>query len=119
MAQLLIQTKQKLKAAVAAAVQKGIEAGDFPAAELPAIQIEIPADSKNGDFSTNAAMALARAFRNNPRKIAEIITANLDLSDLPIQKSDIAGAGFINFYLSDDYYALVLKEALDKVCASY
>ena len=48
MAQLLIQTKQKLKAAVAAAVQKGIEAGDFPAAELPAIQIEIPADSKNG-----------------------------------------------------------------------
>ncbi|MBR2589463.1 MAG: arginine--tRNA ligase [Clostridia bacterium] len=116
MAQLLIQTKQKLKAAVAAAVQKGIEAGDFPAAELPAIQIEIPADSKNGDFSTNAAMALARAFRNNPRKIAEIITANLDLSDLPIQKSDIAGAGFINFYLSEDYYALVLKEALDKGC---
>ena len=114
MAQLLIKTKNNLKQAVAAAVQKGIRNGDFPAAELPEIQIEIPADSKNGDFSTNAAMALARTFRNNPRKIAQIITANLDLSDLPIQQSTIAGAGFINFYLSDDYYALVLQEALEK-----
>ena len=93
MAQLLIQTKENLKAAVAAAVQKGIDNGAFPAADIPAIQIEIPADSKNGDFSTNAAMALARAFRNNPRKIAETIMENLDLGDLKIKKCDIGNIG--------------------------
>ena len=53
MAQILLNTKQNLKAAVLDAVQKGIAAGDFPEAELPPVNIEIPADSKNGDFSTN------------------------------------------------------------------
>ncbi len=114
MAQLLLNTKQNLKAAVLEAIQKGIAAGDFPEAELPPVNIEIPADSKNGDFSTNAAMALARTFRNNPRKIAEIITGNIDLGTLPIAKCEIAGAGFINFYLSEDYYAAVVAEAIEK-----
>ncbi|MBR0415066.1 MAG: arginine--tRNA ligase [Clostridia bacterium] len=114
MAQLLIDTKEALKNAVLAAVQAGIGAGEFPQAELPAIQIEIPADSKNGDFSTNAAMALARAFHNNPRKIAEIILAHIDLAQLPIEKCDIAGAGFINFYVGSAYYAAVVAEALKK-----
>ena len=45
--------------------------GTFPAEPVPAFNTEIPADSKNGDVSTNAAMVCARPFRNNPRKIAE------------------------------------------------
>ena len=114
MAQLLIQTKENLKAAVAAAIQKGIESGNFPQATLPPVQIEIPANSKNGDFSTNAAMALAGVFHNSPRNIATVICENIDLGEMPIARCEIAGAGFINFYLSDDYYALVLAEALEK-----
>ena len=114
MAQLLIETKKNLKQAVLDAVNKGIAEGVFPEAELPEIGIEIPADNKNGDFSTNAAMALARAFRSNPRQIAANIVEKLNLDSLPIAKCDIAGAGFINFYLSEEYYAAVVKEAIDK-----
>ena len=114
MAQLLIETKKNLKQAVLDAVNKGIAEGVFPEAELPEIGIEIPADNKNGDFSTNAAMALARAFKSNPRQIAANIVERLNLDSLPIAKCDIAGAGFINFYLSEEYYAAVVKEAIDK-----
>ena len=114
MAQVLIETKNKLKDAVLCAINKGIENGDFPAADIPEFSIEVPADAKNGDFSANAAMACARAFRNNPRKIGETILANLELGDLPVEKCEIAGAGFINFYLGADFYAAVLSEALEK-----
>lgn len=114
MAQILIDTREKLKAAVISAIEAGIEKGDFPKTEIPEINIEIPAESKNGDLSTNAAMACARAFKNNPRAIAQTIKDNLDLSALPTEKCEIAGAGFINFYLSDSYFAGVLEEVLDK-----
>ncbi|MBQ6381899.1 MAG: arginine--tRNA ligase [Clostridia bacterium] len=114
MAQLLINTKNALKEAVLRAVEAGMQAGEFPQAELPTIGMEIPAERKNGDFSTNAAMALARTFRNNPRAIAEIILAHLDLAALPIARCEIAGAGFINFYVSEAYTAAVVAEALEK-----
>lgn len=114
MAQVLIDTKNKLKIAVLNAINKGIENGDFPAADIPEFSIEVPADAKNGDFSANAAMACARAFHNNPRKIGETILNNLKLGDLPVEKCEIAGAGFINFYLGSDFYSAVLCEALEK-----
>ena len=59
-------------------------------------------------------MACARAFHNNPRKIGETILNNLKLGDLPVEKCEIAGAGFINFYLGSDFYSAVLCEALEK-----
>lgn len=114
MAQILIDTEHKLKKAVSDAIKKGIDNGDFPQSDIPEFGIEVPADAKNGDFSANAAMACARAFRNNPRKIGETILNNLELGDLPVEKCEIAGAGFINFYLSADFYAAVLTEALEK-----
>ena len=70
----------RLKDAVTAAMNKAIEQGKLPKADLPAFIIEIPADNKNGDFATNAAMAGAKAFRMPPFKIAQAITSNLDLS---------------------------------------
>lgn len=114
MAQVLIETKNKLKIAVLNAIKKGMENGDFPAADIPDFSIEVPADAKNGDFSANAAMACARTFHNNPRKIGETVLDYLDTGDLPVEKCEIAGAGFINFYLSSDFYAAVLTEALEK-----
>lgn len=114
MAQVLIETKNKLKIAVLNAIKKGMENGDFPTADIPDFSIEVPADAKNGDFSANAAMACARTFHNNPRKIGETVLDYLDTGDLPVEKCEIAGAGFINFYLSSDFYAAVLTEALEK-----
>ena len=54
-------------------------AGELPEAELTDFKVEIPADRKNGDYSTNAAMAWARAFRRAPAMIAAAITKNIDL----------------------------------------
>ena len=99
-----------LKAAVRAALEKAIESGELINAEIPDFTIEVPADKKNGDYATNAAMAGARAFRTAPRKIAEAVVNNIDLSKTYMKSCEIAGPGFINFFLSPRYYSDVLRE---------
>ena len=73
-------------------------------------QVEVPADRANGDYSTNAAMVNAKIFRLPPRKIAEAICENMNLEGTYFQRVEIAGPGFINFFLCDDYYADILFE---------
>ena len=102
----------KLKDAVAAAMSKAIEKGELPQAELPEFIIEIPADNKNGDFATNAAMAGAKSFRMPPFKIAKAVTDNLDLSGTFCDRFETAGPGFINFFLGAEFYAEVIKNIL-------
>ncbi len=99
-----------LKAAVRAALEKAIESGELINAEIPDFTIEVPADKKNGDYASNAAMAGARAFRTAPRKIAEAVVNNIDLSKTYMKSCEIAGPGFINFFLSPRYYSDVLRE---------
>ena len=101
-----------LQQAVTNAMQAAIDSGELPQAALPAFIIEIPADNKNGDFATNAAMAGAKAFRMPPFKIAQAITAHLDLSGTMCERFATAGPGFINFFLGADFYAGVVKEIL-------
>ncbi|MBR1731675.1 MAG: arginine--tRNA ligase, partial [Ruminococcus sp.] len=71
--------KTQLKNAVENAIKKAMESGDLITAEIPDFIIETPADRKNGDLATNAAMAGARVFRTAPVKIAQAITANIEL----------------------------------------
>ena len=104
------QVQDKLSTAISAAFEKAISAGTLPEAEIPAFNIEVPADRANGDFSTNAAMAGARVFRRAPRQIADAVCANIDLEGTYVAKCEVAGAGFINFYLSDDYYSAILRD---------
>lgn len=110
MSKVAINAVRDLKAAVTAAVEKAMAVGDLIEAELPDFIIEIPADKKNGDFATNVAMACARVFKTAPIKIANATVNNLDLSETLIDRCEIAGPGFINFFLSPKYYAEVLKE---------
>ena len=112
MSKLVKETQETLKQKIEAAMRSAVAAGDLPEAELPAFIIERPADKKNGDFSTNAAMAGARAFRMAPRMIAEAITAHLQLEDTLFERAEIAGPGFINFFLSQDYYAEIVEDVL-------
>ena len=70
---------------------------DLDASSL-AIQLERPKNKDHGDFSTNLAMLLAKPLRQNPRAIAESLIKALPSSDY-VSKVEIAGAGFINFYL--------------------
>lgn len=88
--------------------------GTFPAEPVPAFNTEIPADSKNGDVSTNAAMVCARPFRNNPRKIAEAIVSKIDLNGSYFARCEVAGPGFINFFYSTDWYATVVATVLEQ-----
>ena len=75
---------------------------------------ERPKDEKHGDLSTNAAMLLAKSIKKNPRQIAEQIISNLELPDPFIKSVNIAGAGFINFFVSTNYYLEQLNIALSK-----
>jgi len=75
--------------------------------------LEHPADIKNGDYSANVAMVLAKNLKSNPKELAEKIKTELD-KNLPkeIEKVTVAGAGFINFYLSREFFANATKEIL-------
>ena len=104
---IIEDTKSALRQAVVAACQKAMADGTLPEAELPDFVIETPKDEKNGDFSTNVAMQLTRIMRQNPRKIAEAIVGGIDLPEL-IDHIDIAGPGFINFYLVSNWLHAIL-----------
>lgn len=110
MSKMVKEVENKLYEAIESAVNSAIENGDLPQADIPKFIIEKPADKKNGDFSSNIAMAGARAFHKAPRMIAEAIVKNFSLDGGYIDRCEIAGPGFINFYLSDKYYSDVLKD---------
>lgn len=95
-----METKEKIIGAIKIAVDKAVEEGLLPGAELPEIQLEVPPEKSMGDFATNIAMQSARVMRQNPRKIAEIIAKNLEGDWL--EKTDVAGPGFLNIYLKSN-----------------
>ena len=86
--------------------------GAAPAEPLPAFVIEIPADKSHGDFAANTAMVCARAFKLPPRKIAELIIEKIDLSGSVFERAEIAGPGFMNFFLSRKWFAETVENVL-------
>ena len=107
-----MQTKDKIGAAVRAATEAAIRDGALKfSGELPEVALEVPPKKEFGDYATNFAMQTAKLFRTSPRKIAEEIKSRID-SDL-FDKIDIAGAGFMNFYLRSDVIYRALKNIYD------
>ncbi len=92
--------------------QKLSEALSNIGADKIEIQFDIPKDEKFGDLSANIAMLLAKELKLPPRKIAQDIVDNLKLDPAKVSKTEIAGAGFINFFISDDHYRKVVPEIL-------
>ena len=92
--------KEKLAAVIRAAAERGIADGVFPEAELPAVELEVPPKKEMGDFATNFAMKSAKAFHKSPRQIAEALSERFARDG--IERVEIAGPGFINFYLTKD-----------------
>ena len=103
-----------LKNEIINSINKAIANGDLVQTDIPAFILERPADRKNGDIATNVAMACAKSFRLPPFKIAQIIIDNIDLSNTYAKKVEMAGPGFINFFLSSNYYADILNEIFEK-----
>ncbi|MBQ8926043.1 MAG: arginine--tRNA ligase [Clostridia bacterium] len=102
--------KTQLKAAVTAAIEALTAKGDLPAGELRDFNIEVPADRTNGDFSANVAMVNAKVFRMPPAKAAAMIVEAMDLDGTYFTRAEVAGPGFMNFYLNDRYYADILLD---------
>jgi arginyl-tRNA synthetase len=80
------------------------------ARDLP-IEVENTRDPQHGDFASNLAMRLAKAARQNPRKLAQALVTALPASDV-VDRVEIAGAGFINFFLKNDAYTLEISKVL-------
>jgi arginyl-tRNA synthetase len=81
---------------------------DFP--EVPNFQVDIPKIPDHGDYATNAALVLAKAARRAPRQLAELIRDTLNPPPGMLAKVDIAGPGFINFFIQDTYWLQVLAD---------
>ena len=108
MSQTVNKAQNQIKELISSAIEKAQKEGLLPEGEYSSFSVEVPADRNNGDYSTNAAMVNARAFRLPPRKIAEVIAEKADLSGTYFERIEIAGPGFINFFLSDVYYADII-----------
>jgi arginyl-tRNA synthetase len=82
--------------------------------EIPDVILEYPKDKAHGDYSTNMAMQLARIAKKAPRKIAEELVENFDSSKASIEKIEIAGPGFINFFMNNQYLADLIPVILEE-----
>lgn len=112
MSKLVKQAQNQIREAILASLGRAISKGELPAQTIEDFNIEVPSDSKNGDYSSNVAMSSARTFKLSPRQIAQAITDNLILEGTYIEKCETAGPGFLNFYLNKGYYADVLKDII-------
>jgi len=92
--------KQKLKNLILNAATRAYEKGDLPSKALPEIEVEVPKIESHGDFSTNIAMVTASVQKMPPRKIAEAILKHVTDPDNILAKTEIAGPGFINFFIN-------------------
>lgn len=92
--------KQQVKETVMNALGRLVAEGKIEAVPLPAFNVERPADVSHGDFSCNAAMASAKALRNNPRAIGQMIADAAVLDGTVFEKIEVAGPGFLNFFIS-------------------
>ncbi len=95
--------KDLLASAILAAAQEAAAAGAIPGGELSPVEFTEPPSKEFGDFSTNFAMQNAKALHMNPRIIAREIVNRLRCEK--VDRAEVAGAGFINFFLKDDFLA--------------
>lgn len=86
------------------AKELGFEVGEF--------SVEHPADFVHGDYASNIAMTLAKSAGKSPREIAEAIKEKLDGEIEYVEKIEIAGAGFLNFFLARDFFVEEITRAL-------
>lgn len=102
--------KDTIKELIEKAAKQAHEKGALPSAPFPEVNVEIPKLDVHGDFSSNVAMLMASVQKMAPRKIAEIIVAHLDDDRVALDRVDIAGPGFINFYLKPAAWHPVLRD---------
>lgn len=106
---VLDQVEEQLIAELSQAIEKS---GLVSAADIPEIKLETPKDKTHGDFATNIAMQLTRLAKRPPREIAEAIVAELDEERANVAAVEIAGPGFINFFMKQDFLTNVISTVI-------
>ncbi len=105
--------KQRLRQIIVSGAEKAYEKGLLNSDTIPEMEIEIPRHNAHGDYAANFAMVSASIQKMPPRKIAEALVSCIDRSGF-IEKIEIAGPGFINFFLSDTAWQPVLKQIFNE-----
>ena len=105
-----MEMKDLLKQGITEALNKAIAAGTLPAGDYPDVALEVPPQKEFGDFASNIAMQSACVAHKAPRIIAQAIVDGMDYPWL--DHAEIAGAGFINFFLKNDVIYDTLKQIL-------
>ena len=110
MINMIQNAKDQVAQLVEQAYEKAVSAGQLTAAETEIRgNVEIPKDKTNGDYTSNFALAGAKVLKMRPRDLAQLLADNLSLEGSYFAKAEIAGPGFLNFFLSDSWYADVLS----------
>ena len=104
--------KDTLQQLISQAIQSLIDNGSL-AVDMPLIKIDRTRDKSHGDFAANVAMLLAKSARKNPREIASLIIDSLPASEF-VKKVEIAGPGFINFYVSNDSRQSIVNNVIEQ-----
>lgn len=104
--------KQQVKETVMNALGRLVADGKIEAVPLPAFNVERPADVSHGDFSCNAAMASAKALKNNPRAIGQMIADAAIFDGTVFEKIEVAGPGFLNFFISPVWFNETVGEVI-------
>ena len=111
MSNLIETVKHELETIIREAIKKAVAVGVFPSFDIPdQINIEVPRDALNGDFSTNIAMQITRYVKSFPSQTADNIVKHCNIDDTNIKEIKIAGPGFINFYLNSTWLHSVLPK---------
>lgn len=111
MSVIVTNTVKAIKNKLMEAVNAAAAAGKLTLPEdLPAFTAQVPAERAHGDLALNAAMIWAKALRMAPRQIATLLLEHVQWGDVPVEKCEIAGPGFINLFFADEYYADILLD---------
>ncbi len=114
MSVLVNQVISEIRTAIMEAAGRAVAEGEFPEAPLSDFIVEVPANRENGDYSSNCAMAWARDLHKAPRQIAQILVDRMIIADTFVERCEIAGPGFLNFYLRESYNACIIQDILEK-----
>ncbi len=114
MVNLIADAKKEITEAIKLAAQKAFENGALASSELNDFAVEATNDASHGDFAANAAMVSARNMKTSPRNIADAISANISLEGTRFEKMEVAGPGFLNFFLKQSFSADVISAVLEQ-----
>ncbi len=113
MLERLSDARAQLHDIVLAGAKAAVAAGELPDAPIGEFTVEIPADTGHGDFAANLALVSAKTFKKSPRDVAAAIVAHLQLEGSDFERCEVAGPGFLNFFLGSGFYAGIVGDVLE------